>query len=129
MPQDKNDIASRNRQAGNQQSADRNEQSSRFDRESTAGQGASDRSSTSSAGDRSAQRDNQSRRDNQQIADDNQQSGVVDTERTGNRASNREKAEGSRENAGGISNRDLDEEQENQSRVPRRGKSKEDSDA
>ena len=69
--------------------------------------------------------DNTEPRDNQQIADDNQQSGVVDTEHVLNHASAMEQAEGSRENAGGISNRGLDEEQDNQSRVPRRGDSKE----
>ncbi len=51
-------------------------------------------------------------KDNQQIQDDNQQSGTV-----------------GQENAGGISNRPLEEEQENQSRVPPRGDSKEGSHA
>jgi hypothetical protein len=37
-----------------------------------------------------------------------------------------EQAEGSRENAGGVSNRGLDEERDNQSRLPRRGDSQED---
>jgi len=55
----------------------------------------SSRQSSNSRGSRS--RDTQ--RDNQQIADDNQQSGVVDTEEVANRASEMEKAEGSRENA------------------------------
>jgi len=40
-------------------------------------------------------------------------------------AANKEPAEGSRENAGGISNRPLEEEQENQDRVPPRGEAKE----
>ena len=70
--------------------------------------------------------DRDTQRDNQQIADDNQQSGVVDTEEVGNRASNLEPAEGSGENAGGISNRGLGDERESQSHVPRRGESKED---
>jgi len=65
-------------------------------------------------------------RDHQQIADDNQQSGVVNPEEVRNRAPEREPAEGSRENAGGISNRGLGEERESQSRVPRRGESQED---
>jgi hypothetical protein len=90
-------------------------------------------------------------RDSQQIQDDNQTSGEsVDsrqssgdaTQPTGidrdqdtpNEASNKEKAEGSRENTGGergggISNRPLDEEVENQDRVPPRGESKDGSHA
>ena len=46
-----------------------------------------------------------------------------------NQASNKEKAEGSRENtdAGGISNRPLEEEQERQENLPPRGQSKGDS--
>lgn len=40
-------------------------------------------------------------------------------------AGNKEPAEGSRENAGGISNRPLREEQERQEKVPPRGKNKE----
>ena len=121
MAQDRNNQSS-DRQAGNrgQQSTDRND-ASRFDRESAVGQGSSDRSSKR---DRSAQREDQSMRDNQQIADDNQQSGGVETERMSNHASEMEQAEGSRENAGGISNRELGEERENQSRVPRRGENK-----
>jgi hypothetical protein len=63
-------------------------------------------------------------RDNQEIADDNQQSGVVDTEEITNRVADMEPEAGSREKAGGISNRPLDEEQENQARVPARGDSK-----
>jgi hypothetical protein len=46
-----------------------------------------------------------------------------------NQAANKEPAEGSRENAGGITNRPLDEERENQDRVPPRGEAKEDSHA
>jgi hypothetical protein len=42
-----------------------------------------------------------------------------------NPAANKEPAEGSRENAGGISNRPLEEEQDNQERVPPRGEAKE----
>jgi hypothetical protein len=45
-----------------------------------------------------------------------------------NQAANKEPAEGSRENtnaAGGITNRPLPEEQENQNRVPPRGENKE----
>ena len=60
-------------------------------------------------------------RDNQQIQDDNQTSG----ESVPNRAANMEPAEGTRENAGGISNRPLEEETNNQERVPPRGESKE----
>jgi len=41
-----------------------------------------------------------------------------------NQAANKEPAEGSRENAGGITNRPLSEEQENQERVPPRGETK-----
>jgi hypothetical protein len=41
-----------------------------------------------------------------------------------NRPENKEPAEGSRENAGGISNRPLGEEQRRQENVPPRGKSK-----
>ena len=73
--------------------------------------------------------DRDTQRDNQQIADDNQQSGVVDTEEVGNRTSDLEPAEESGENAGGISNRGLGDERESQSRVPRRGESKEDQSA
>jgi hypothetical protein len=44
----------------------------------------------------------------------------------GNTASQKEPAEGPRETAGsGITNRGPDEEQQNQNRVPRRGKTKE----
>jgi len=43
-----------------------------------------------------------------------------------NTPSNKEPAEGSRENAGGITNRPLGEEQQNQQRVPPRGHAKED---
>jgi hypothetical protein len=75
-------------------------------------------------------------RDNQQIQDDNQSSGesVVAGQTSGdatqptdipNQAANKEKAEGSRENAGGISNRPLSEEHANQERVPPRGDAKE----
>jgi hypothetical protein len=88
-----------------------------------------DRSSSSSKGDRSAQRENQSLRDNQQRADESRQSGSFNTEAMRNRSSETEKGEGSRENAGGISNRRLSEERESQSRVPRRGKSEEDESA
>ena len=41
-----------------------------------------------------------------------------------NRPDSKEPAEGSRENAGGISNRPLSEEQERQENVPARGQSK-----
>jgi hypothetical protein len=41
-----------------------------------------------------------------------------------NRPDNKEKAEGSRENAGGISNRPLSEEQQRQDNLPPRGGSK-----
>lgn len=51
-----------------------------------------------------------------------------------NQAANKEKAEGSRDNVnvdegGGITNRPLEEEQENQNRVPPRGDAKGDSHA
>ena len=68
-------------------------------------------------------------RDNQQRSDDSSQSGSVGSDSMRNRASDMEQAEGSRENAGGISNRGLDEERDNQSRVPRRGDSREDESA
>ena len=86
-------------------------------------------------------------RDNQQMQDDNQTSGesvsgresADSGERSGdegarvddrpNQASDQEPAEGSRENAGGISNRPLDEEEENQERVPPRGDAKDGSHA
>ena len=43
-----------------------------------------------------------------------------------NRAANKSKAEGDRDdNAGGITNRPLDEEEANQSSLPERGKSRE----
>ncbi|HZR24787.1 MAG TPA: hypothetical protein VFA59_14430 [Vicinamibacterales bacterium] len=42
-----------------------------------------------------------------------------------NQAANKEPAEGSRENAGGITNRPLSEEDANQHRVPPRGENKE----
>jgi hypothetical protein len=88
----------------------------------------------------------QAPRDNQQIQDDNQTSGesVVAGQSSGdaqqptaigrgqdtpNQAANKETAEGSRENAGGISNRPLDEEVQNQERVPSRGDSKDGSHA
>jgi len=58
-------------------------------------------------------------RDNQQIQDDNKTSG----ESVPNRAANMDPAEGARENAGGISNRPLEEEAND--RVPPRGESKE----
>ena len=58
-------------------------------------------------------------RDNQQIQDDNKTSG----ESVPNRAANMDPAEGARENAGGISNRPLEEEAKD--RVPPRGDSKE----
>jgi hypothetical protein len=41
-----------------------------------------------------------------------------------NQAANKEPAEGSRENAGGITNRALSEEPQNQERVPPRGETK-----
>jgi hypothetical protein len=46
-----------------------------------------------------------------------------------NQAANKEPAEGSRETTGGISNRPLDEEEENQERVPPRGDAKDGSHA
>jgi hypothetical protein len=52
--------------------------------------------------------DSHAQRDQQQIADDNQQSGTV-----------------GQEDAVGISNRPVEEEQENQERLPRRGDRKE----
>lgn len=89
-------------------------------------------------------------RDNQQIQDDNQQSGQsVDSRQTSgdaqqptgggrdqdtpNQAANKEPAEGSRENAaddaGGISNRPLSEEEGRQNNLPPRGEAKGDSHA
>jgi hypothetical protein len=97
----------------------------------------------------------QTPRDNQQIQDDNFSSGesvnsrqtsgdaqqptridssseMRDTDRP-NQAANKEKAEGSRENAtddaGGISNRPLSEEEGGQERLPRRGEAKDGSHA
>ena len=78
--------------------------------------------------------------DSQQRQDDNQTSGesVVAAQRSGdatqptdipNQAANKEPAEGSRENAGGITNRPLEEERKNQERVPPRGEAKGDSHA
>jgi hypothetical protein len=69
--------------------------------------------------------DNDTQRDNQQIADDNQQSGLVSDQDLANQAAKQESAEGSRENTGGISNHPLEEEQDNQARVPPRGHRKE----
>jgi hypothetical protein len=43
----------------------------------------------------------------------------------GNQQAEKEPAEGSREAVGGITNRPRNEEQQNQNRVPRRGKTKE----
>lgn len=90
----------------------------------------------------------EAQRDNQQIQDDNQTSGesVNSRQTTGdaqqpfrrdqdrpNQAANREPAEGSREkgpdNAGGISNRPLSEEEGRQDLVPPRGEVKGDSHA
>jgi hypothetical protein len=124
MPHDKNRQSSGNQQSssGNSQQSGSGRSSSR-EQESMVNREPSDRSSWSSRADRSAQRDNQ------QAADENEQSGVVDTEEVRNRASDMEQAEGSRENAGGISNRDLGEERESQSHVPRRGHSREDESA
>lgn len=90
-------------------------------------------------------------RDNQQIQDDNQTSGesVVAGQTSGdnqqpvgnteapNQAANKEKAEGSRENvnagggedAGGISNRPLSEEEGRQENLPPRGQAKDGSHA
>lgn len=79
-------------------------------------------------------------RDNQQIQDDSQTSGasVVSRQSSGdateskdipNQAANKEPAEGSRETAGGITNRSLDEERDNQERLPPRGEAKGDSHA
>ena len=85
-------------------------------------------------------------RDNQQMQDDNQTSGesVVAGQTSGdatqptdtpNQAANKEPAEGSRETVnanekgGGITNRSLEEERENQERVPPRGDAKGDSHA
>jgi hypothetical protein len=65
--------------------------------------------------------DDETLRDNQQIADDNEQSGYLSPQDMPNQAANEEPAEGSRENTGGISNRPLEEEQDNQARVPARG--------
>jgi hypothetical protein len=124
MPQDRG-----NQSSGNRQSSGSSGQSSGRDSESMVNRDSSDRSSVSSRSDKSAQRENQRMRDNQQIADDNQQSGTVDTDEVWNRASEMEPAEGSRENAGGISNRGIDEERKNQSRLPRRGESQEDESA
>ena len=64
-------------------------------------------------------------RDNQQIQDDNKTSG----ESVPNRAADLDPAEGARESAGGISNRPLEEETNNQERVPPRGDSKDGSHA
>ena len=132
MPQDKSKQSSGNRQSsgssheyGSDRSSNRDQPSSR-ESESAVNREPSDRSSWSSKSDRSAQRENRQMRDNQQIADDNRQSGVVDTDEVRNRAAEREAAEGSREDAGGISNRGLGDERDSQSRVPRRGESKED---
>jgi hypothetical protein len=50
---------------------------------------------------------------------------LVERQTTPNPASNKEQAEGSRENAGGISNRTLSEEQSRQEAVPERGSNKE----
>ena len=119
MAQDRNSRPS----GGTERSSGRGDESG-VNRESS-----SDRSSVSSKSDRSAQRENQSLRDNQQIADDNDQSGNVDSGSVRNRAAEMEPAEGSRESAGGISNRSLDEERDNQSRLPRRGESQEDESA
>jgi hypothetical protein len=69
--------------------------------------------------------DNETPRDNQQIADENQQAGSVSREDIPNRAANDEPAESSPENSGGISNRPLAEEEDNQARVPPRGDRKE----
>jgi hypothetical protein len=116
----------KNKPSGNKPSPD-SQQSSRFDREAVAGQSSSEHGSSGS--DRTVQRDSrpprEEIRDNQQIADDNEQSGVVDTEGMSRHDSDLEQAEGSREHVGGISNRGLAEEEENQSRVPPRGKNKE----
>jgi hypothetical protein len=72
-----------------------------------------DKSDRSAFGGRQpASGDQETQRDNQQIADDNQQSGTV-----------------GQEDAGGISNRPLEEEEENQERVPPRGDRKEGSHA
>jgi hypothetical protein len=79
-------------------------------------------------------------RDNQQIQDDSQSSGASVVSRQSssdtteskdipNQAANKEPAEGSRETAGGITNRSLDEERDNQERLPPRGDAKGDSHA
>jgi hypothetical protein len=89
-------------------------------------------------------------RDNQQIQDDNQTSGTSVNSRqtsgdaqqptsiggdqeTPNQASNKEPAEGSRDNVGekasGISNRPLREEKERQENLPPRGEAKDGSHA
>jgi hypothetical protein len=99
---------------------DKSSQSSGRNRQTSPGSGRS-----SGEGWRSNSSDQQTQRDSQQIADDNQQAGIGDVEQTRNRASDMEPAEGSRETAGGISNRPLDEEQDNQARVPPRGENKE----
>jgi len=101
-----------------------------------------DRSVAASRGSSTNDRDVQ--RDNQQIQDDNQTSGesVVGGQTSGdaqqptsirnretpNQAAN-EPAEGSRENAGGISNRPLSEEIGRQESLPPRGEAKGDSHA
>jgi hypothetical protein len=87
----------------------------------------------------------QAPRDNQQIQEDNQTSGTSVNRRQSpgdaiggeqdvpNQASNKEKAEGSRasagEDAGGISNRPLSEEEARQENLPPRGEAKDGSHA
>ena len=84
--------------------------------------------------------DSDAPRDNQQIQDDNQTSGesVVGGQTSGdarqptsvvnrytpNQSANQEKAEGSRENAAGISNRPLSDEIGRQQSLPPRGEAK-----
>jgi hypothetical protein len=79
-------------------------------------------------------------RDTQQQRDDSKTSGesVVGGQTSGdatqptdiqNQAANTENPEGSRENAGGITNRPLEQDQDNQNRVPPRGETKDGSHA
>jgi hypothetical protein len=75
------------------------------------------------AGCRSPAANENTPRDNQQIQDDNQQSAELPD--VPNKNANKEPAEGSRDHAGGISNRPFDDERRIQERVPPRGDSKE----
>ena len=53
-----------------------------------------------------------------------ERAGIANDNIPATRPGNKEPAQGSRENAGGISNRPLKEEQDHQENVPPRGKSK-----